>query len=333
MVGGYIAGLGGHRGRRPELRAGLHLHHRAAAARRGRGPRQRAAPQDEPGRARAAPGARRAAEAPAPRGPAAGHADDEPHRAGADRGRGPVQGGVGRAARAATGSTSSRSTTRPCPAERSGSASPRARSTTTRRWTAWSPRSGTSGSASRSRARSDAGPSGPRPDGLRRFRGARGAERIRRRLLLGPAQHTIDSGDGRRPVLQRPRDHRGLRARLLRGPRGRRGGRRDPRVGGPPAPRPRRRLQRGPPRARVGPARRRGRRDRLGAGRHRARAPAGQPGDPRLRFEVADLADPDLGAAGHVRSRDRPRRRLQLRPAGRARAGLPRDPIGARAGR
>ena len=54
-------------------------------------------------------------------------------------------------------------------------------------------------------------------------------------------------------------------------------------------------------------------------------------GDPRLRFEVADLADPDLGAARALRSRDGPRRRVQLRAADGAGAGLPRDPIGARA--
>ena len=124
VVGGYIAASAVVVDADPELRPGLHLHHRAPPRRGGGRPGERPAPQDEPGRAGAPPGARGPPEAPPGRRGPPGHADTEPHRPGLDRGRGALQAGLGRAPGRATGSTSSRSTTRPCRAAPSASGSP-----------------------------------------------------------------------------------------------------------------------------------------------------------------------------------------------------------------
>ena len=75
LIGGYIAALGRAGRFRAQLRAGLHLHHLAAAGDRRRRARQHPPRQGRARAARAPPGARRAAEAPARRGRAAGDAE------------------------------------------------------------------------------------------------------------------------------------------------------------------------------------------------------------------------------------------------------------------
>ena len=130
-LGGYIAASADDLRRGALLRAGLHLHHRAAAGGlRGDGRRDQAS-QDLDLGARAPSGARGARQGGAHRGRPAGDGFADAYRAGDGRRSGEVQGGERPAARPSTASTSSRSTIRPCRRAPSGCASRRRRTTTT----------------------------------------------------------------------------------------------------------------------------------------------------------------------------------------------------------